>query len=132
MSHVHAFFVHTYHFCFYYIDIKLFGAFLHVSLSPSLFLALICSMAPKCKSTPSWNPLRFGHLLILPSLILLHLTSDSVMIKPIRTFRRTSHDTTLIQNAKSFYWTFPILIFQLSFIVGVRSHCVASRLLVPL
>ena len=132
MSHVHAFFVHTYHFCFYYIDIKLFGAFLHVSLSPSLFLALICSMAPKRKSTPSWNPLRFRHLLILPPLILLHLTSNSVMIKPIRTFRRTSHDTTFIRNAKSFYWTFLILIFQLSSTVGVRSHSVASRLLVPL
>ena len=132
MSHVHAFFVHMYHFCFYYIDIKLFGAFLHVSLSPSLFLALICPMAPKRKSTQSWNPLRSRHFLILPPLILLHLMSDSMMIKPIRTFRRTSHDATFIRNAKLFYWTFPILTFQLSSIVGVRSHCVASRSLVPL
>ena len=60
MSHVHAFFMHTYHFCFYHIDIKLFGAFLRVSLSPSLFLALVCSMAPKRKSTPSRNPLYSG------------------------------------------------------------------------
>ena len=37
-----------------------FGAFLCVSLSLSLSLALACSMAPKHKSTPSWNPLRSG------------------------------------------------------------------------
>jgi len=43
---------------YYYIE--LFGAYLYVSFSPSLFLALVCSMAPKRKSTPSWNPLRFG------------------------------------------------------------------------
>ena len=30
------------------------------SLSPSLFLALVCSMAPKRKSTPSWNPFHSG------------------------------------------------------------------------
>ena len=29
-------------------------------LSLSLFLSVSCSMAPKQKSTPSWNPLRFG------------------------------------------------------------------------
>ena len=28
--------------------------------SPFLFLALVCSMASKCKCTPSWNPLRSG------------------------------------------------------------------------
>ena len=131
MSHVHAFFMHMYHFCFYYIDIKLFGAFLHVSLSPSLFLALICFIAPKRKSTPSWNPLRFGHLLILHPLILLHLTSDSVMIKPIRTFQRTSHDEAFIRKSKSFYQIFSILTFPLSSTIGIGSHCVASRSLLP-
>ena len=32
----------------------------YLSLSLSLFLSVSCSMAPKQKSTPSWNPLRFG------------------------------------------------------------------------
>ena len=31
-----------------------------VCLSPSIFLVLVCSMAPKHKSTPSQNPLRSG------------------------------------------------------------------------
>ena len=33
---------------------------LSLSLSPSLFLALVCSMAPKSESTPSQNPLCSG------------------------------------------------------------------------
>jgi len=52
--------MHTYQFWFYHIDIKLFGAFLCVFLSPSLYLALVCSLAPKRKSTLSQNPLHFG------------------------------------------------------------------------
>ena len=39
---------------------KLFGAFLRVSLSLSLLLALVFSMTPKRKCTPSQNPLRPG------------------------------------------------------------------------
>ena len=73
-----------------------------------------------------------GHLLLLPRLILLHLTSGSVMIKPVRTFQRTSHDEAFIQNAKLFYQTFLILTFPLSSTVGVGSHYVASRSLVLL
>ena len=38
-----------------FLILIVFGAFLLVSLSHSVS----CSMAPKCKSTPSWNPLRF-------------------------------------------------------------------------
>ena len=68
-----------------------------------------------------------GHLLLLPLLIILHLMFGSMMIKPIRTFQRTFHDMTFIRNAKSFYRTFSILTFPLSSIVGVGSHCVASR-----
>ena len=45
---------------FYILIYCLVGAFLIVSFSPSLFLALVYSMAPKCKSTPSQNPLRSG------------------------------------------------------------------------
>ena len=46
------------HFSSFFILI-VFGAFLCVSLSPFLFLALVFSMAPKRKSGLSWNPLRF-------------------------------------------------------------------------
>ena len=83
------------------------------------------------------NPLRpktffiLGHLLLLPPLILLLLMFDSVMIKPIRTFRRTSHDEAFIRKSKSFYQIFSILTFPLSSTVGVGSHCVASRSLLP-
>ena len=82
------------------------------------------------------NPLRprtlfvLGLLLLLP-LTLFHLTSSSVMIKLVRTFQRTSHDEAFIQNAKSFYWIFPILTFPLSSTVRVGSHCVTSQSLVP-
>ena len=31
-----------------------------LSFSPSLFVSLVVSMAPKCKSTPARNPLRSG------------------------------------------------------------------------
>ena len=60
MSHVHAFScIHTFHLlyssilcCWCVFDC------LSFSLSFSLFLALVCTMAPKCKSTSSQNPLR--------------------------------------------------------------------------
>lgn len=80
------------------------------------------------------NPFRpktlfvLGHLLLLTQLL---LTYGSMMIKPVKTFWRTSHDEAFILNAKLFYWTFPILTFPLSSTVGVRSHCVASWSLVP-
>ena len=46
---------------FLYIHILIYvGAFLCVSLSPSFFLSISCSMAPKQKSTPSQNPLCSG------------------------------------------------------------------------
>ena len=50
--------MHTYQFCFYHIDIKLFGTFLRLSLSLSLSISY--SMAPKRKSTPSRNSLYSG------------------------------------------------------------------------
>ena len=105
----------------YLIDIDLCWYF-SVCHSLSLFLSVSCSMAPKRKSTPSWNPLCSGASFLLPPLIPLHLTSSFVMIKSVRTFRRTSHDEAFIWNAKLFYWIFPILTFPLSPIVGVGSH----------
>ena len=51
-------FMHTYLHFFIFLYIDVFGAFLCVSLSPSLFLSVSYIMAPKRKSTPSQNPLR--------------------------------------------------------------------------
>ena len=49
------------YFSIYLLYLKCFGTFLIVSLSLPLFLfTLVVSMAPKCKSTPSRNPLRSG------------------------------------------------------------------------
>ena len=64
MSHIHAFFMHMYLQFFVFLYIVLLVLFLlSLSLSLflpiSLFLALVYSMAPKCKSTPSQNPLHF-------------------------------------------------------------------------
>ena len=107
--------------------LNVFGTFPRVlSFSLSLFLSVNCSIAPKCKYTPSRNPLHFRASFSSPLLILHPPMSSSMMIKPIRTFRRTFHDVAFIRNAKSFYWTFLILTFPLSSTVKVGSHCVAS------
>ena len=129
MSHVHAFFMHTYQFCLYHFDIKLFGAFLFAPLSLSLFLSLsLVALWHLNEYSPHSETLFvLGHLLLLFPLILLHLTFDSVMIKPVRTFRRTFLNAAFIQNTKSSFRIFSILTFPLSSTVGVGSHCVASR-----
>ena len=125
MSHVHAFFMHMYQFLFLSFDTKLFGAFLRVSLSLFVSLVALWHLNENLLRPETFFVSR--HLLLLPPLILFLLTSDFVMIKPVRTFWRTSHDEAFIQNSKSFYQVFPILTFPLSSIVGVGSHCVASR-----
>ena len=76
-------FLHTYLHFFIFLYIDVFGDFLHVSLSPSLFLSVSCIMAPKRKSTSSQNPLYPGHLLLLTLHLLMY---GFVMIKPGRTF----------------------------------------------
>ena len=129
MSNVHAFFMHMYQFLFLSFDTKLFGAFLRVSLSLFVSLVALWHLNENLLRPETFFVSR--HLLLLPPLILFLLTSDFVMIKPVRTFRRTSHDEAFIQNAKLFYQVFPILTFPLSSIVGVGSHCVASQSLVP-
>ena len=65
--------------------------------------------------------------MLLHLLILLLLTSDSVMMMPLRHFRTTSLDDLFIRNAKSFCRTLLTLTFPLSFTVGDESHCVMSR-----
>ena len=60
MSHVHAFSMHLYVFSHFLTIVNCFGAFLIVSFFPvSIFLVtLVVSMAPKRKSTLTWNPLH--------------------------------------------------------------------------
>ena len=53
-------FMHTYLHFFIFLYIVAVGTFLILSLSLSLSRALVYSMAPKCKSTPSQNLLGFG------------------------------------------------------------------------
>ena len=60
MSHVHAFSMHMYFFSHILTIVNYFETFLIVSFSLPLFLfTLVMSMAPKCKSIPIRNPLRF-------------------------------------------------------------------------
>ena len=89
--------IRTFNSLFY--DIDLVHAFLCVSFSLSFLRELALwhlSANPLCLGT-FFIP---GHLLLLPPLFLLHLTSSSVMIKPVRTFQRTFLDAAFIQNAK--------------------------------
>ena len=122
-------FMHTYlHFCIlWYWFVWYFSVY--PSLSLSLFLSFFLFLLLIALWHLSENLLCPGTLFIPRHflLILLHLMSSSMMIKLIRTFRRTFHDATFIRNARSFYWIFLILTFPLSSTVGIVSHYVASR-----
>ena len=126
MSYVHAFScMHTFISLCSYILICLLFFYMSLSLPPSLsFFLLVASWHlnenPLCPRTLFY----LGHPLPLTPLLLLF---GFVMIKPERTFRRTSLDEAFIRNAKSSYRISPILTFPLSSTVGVGSHCVASR-----
>ena len=104
------------------------GTFLHVSFS-LFFFQLVALWHLNENLLRPRTLFVLGHLLLLTPFL---LTFGSMVIKPERTFRRTSHDEAFIQNAKSFNKIFPILTFPLSSTVGVRSYCVASQSLVPL
>ena len=61
MSHVHTFPMHIYSLFNILFIFELLGTFLIVFFSLPLFIfTLVVSMAPKHKSTPTWNPLRSG------------------------------------------------------------------------
>ena len=120
--HFHAY-VPSFIFLLILILLVLFYVFLSLPFS---FVS--CSMAPKRKSTPSQNPLRFGASSSSDT-TLSHL--QFYMIKPVRTFWRTFLDEAFIRNVKSFYQIFLILTLPLSSTIGVGSHCVTSQSLVP-
>ena len=110
-------------FIFLYSYIFCVGTFLIVFLSLSLH---------SCVSLLLWhlntNLLRLGHLL---PLTLHHPLFGFVMRTLERTSWRTFVNETFIQNVMSFCQTFLTLTYPLSFTVGVGSHFVTSRSLVP-
>ena len=104
---------------------ELFGAFLIVSFFPlSLLFTLVMSMALKCKSIPSQNPLHSG-VSSSSDPIPFHLRFHDENAQ--RTSRRTFLDEVFIRNAESFWRTSPTLTYRMSFTVGVGSHYVTSR-----
>ena len=119
---------HTYvpffSFFLYYCWLVLFCFSLSLSLSLSLsFFRIVCAWH---LSANSLHPRTFfvsRHLLLL---ILHLLMSGSVMIKPVRTFRRTFLNVAFIRNAMLSYWTSLILIYWLSYISGDGSLFVRS------
>ena len=134
MSHVHAFFMHMYY-SFLLLILIMFGTSLRLSLSLSLSLSpslslsfslfqMVCAWHPSAKLLRPRTLFILGHFL---PLTLPPFTFNSMMIKPVRTFRKTFLDVAFIWNARSFFWTSPILIYPLSFTVGVRSSFVTSR-----
>ena len=125
MSHVHAFPMHTYFFSIYLIYLKMFETFLIVFL----FLPLCC-LRQSCLWHLSVNPLQPGTLFVPEihhHLILHYLIFGSVMMMPLRHFRRTFLDEAFIRNAKSSCQILLTPTFLLSFTVGDGSHCVTSQ-----
>ena len=123
-------FIQTYQFCFYQLILNclvLFDVSLPLSFSLSLslspLLVLVCSMPPKCKSTPSQNPLHSGAFSSNPTPS--HVRFRDEKAKP--DFKENFAQCGIHSECKSFYRIFPILTFPLSSTVRVRSHCVASQ-----
>ena len=89
----------------------------YVSLSLSFF-RIVYAWHPSVKLLCPRTLFILGHhlLLILPLFML-----GSVMIKLVKTFRRTFLGMAFIQNARSSFWIFLIMTYPLSFTVGVRS-----------
>ena len=104
-----------------------------ICLSPSLFLALVCFMAPKRKSTPSWNSLCFrassstSSSDSTPSHV--WFCDDKARKDFSENFSRRRINLECQVVLSNFSNTdLPTVIH----IVGFGSHCVVSRSLVPL
>ena len=112
----------------FFLRLLLIGTFLLVSFSLSFFQIVYAwhtSANPLCPKTffVMW------HLLFL---ILHPLMSVSIMIKSVRTFRRTFLNVAFIRNARLSFRISLTLIYPLSLIVGVRNPFVISWSVVPL
>ena len=117
--------IHTFHFLPFGIICWL--VFFRFSLSLSLSLSDSLRIAPKCKTTLSRNLLRSR----VSSSNSTPLSVKFVMIKPVKTFQRTSPNMAFIRNTTLSYQTFPILLFQLSYIGEVGNLFVRYPWVVP-
>ena len=120
--HSHAYILSFQYTCYIWTVLELF------------WLSLPLPLSSVCVSLCLWHLnaslLRPRTLFILghplPSILLL-LLFGFVMRMPERLSRRTFLDEAFILNAKSSWRTSPTLIYLMSFIVRVGSHCVTSR-----
>ena len=118
LMHFHAY-VPSFSYILIYSVLVLFWLFLSLSLHSCVNLLLWHLNA---------NLLYLGHLL---PLTLHHPLFGFVMRTLERTSWKTFVNETFIQNVMSFCQTFLTLTYPLSFTVGVGSHFVTSRSLVP-
>ena len=121
LMHFHAYVPYIIYILIYWLWLVLFC--MSLSLPLSLLFTLVASWHLNV------NLLHLGTLFIPEHPLLLTLLPhmfDFMMIKPDRTFQRTSLNETFIRNAKSFCRTSLTLTYLLSFTVGVGSHCVTS------
>ena len=112
------------YFSIYLLYLNCFGVFLIVSFFPlSILFTLVVSMAPKRKSTPSQNPLRWGiHFVWSYSFIysvpwwecLKGILGELFSMR--HSFWMPSHPGGLCRHR-----------YPMSFTVEVRSHCVTSQ-----
>ena len=103
-------------FLWYYCWLVLFCFSLSLSL-------IVCAWHPSTNLLHLETLFVLGHLLLL---ILILLTFDSVIRRPVRTSRRTFLDVVFIWNARSFFLTSSILIYPLSFTIRVGNPFVIS------
>ena len=132
-----VFIVACYMFMHFYAYVPFFSFFL-ILLLIRTFLLLSLSLSVLFWIVYAWhlstNPLRPRTLFVLEHLLLLILllfTFDSVIRRLIRTSQRTSPDVAFIRNARLFFLTSSILIYPLSFTVGVGNPFVISWSAVP-
>ena len=103
-SHVNTYFMHTYPFFSFY-----------------LFCVWCVSSLSLSQIDYTWhlsaNPLRLETLLVLGLLLLIHplFTFNSMMRRPSRTSLRTFKNVAFIWSAILFCWTFPTLLYRVSF-----------------
>ena len=100
--------------------------FFWLSLSLPLFFlfTFVVSMAPKCKSTLSQNPLH-SRASSSPNPTPSHIRFRDKDAR--KAFSENFLDEAFILNTESFWWTSLTLIYPMSFTVGVGSHRVTSR-----
>ena len=120
--------VHAYIPFLSHIWYSLLMVFFYLSPSLSLFLSwIVYAWHPSAKLLHPRTLFVTGHHL----LILLLFLSGSMMRRPVRTSGRTSPNVAFIRNVAWFYRIFPILLYPLSFIVGVRNLYVRYPWVVP-